>query len=211
MNRDPRRDALVRDLSVVDLDGPAFQRWLGPRIVELFGCEASLIHGMGFGDNGFDLGECVLTGGARDDALERDVRAHGERYSDIYSSYDPRSIDPRQANRALLMPSPRQLRERGLPPSLLRSRHVSEKLEIGLHRFREEMVPLYVRWGQLDSRHLRVLLCEGRRMIGYVGALQPSAFSRDAQRAMAALVPAMRRRFRDRGAAARRACGARAR
>jgi DNA-binding CsgD family transcriptional regulator len=89
-----------------------------------------------------------------------------------FGSYDPAHPEPRQRNRAL------RLRELGADADSVVVRE------------------LYPQLGLAGKSQLRVLVCEGPTLLGWVGGWRDEEFSDVETRALEALVPPLRRRLR---------------
>jgi DNA-binding CsgD family transcriptional regulator len=188
--------ALARDLSVIDLEGPSVARWLGPRVQSLLGVESTLIYTPERVDGGFQLREFALTGigGPEEAAIRRGGDAHMRSTDGVWSLYDPVNVEPIHRNRVLAVDSVRAVSERGLPALLERaigSRQERDRRLEAIHRLRR----WYERWGTVDTDTLRIILCDGHQMIGWVGGMQHGRFSRTQHALMSALVGPMQRRF----------------
>jgi DNA-binding CsgD family transcriptional regulator len=91
-----------------------------------------------------------------------------------FAAYDPARPDPRQRNLAL------------------RSRDVLALTGVTAPAVNRSFLP---RFALSESDQLRVLVCEGPSLLAWVGALRARPFSRDEQRLLAALTPALQRRL----------------
>jgi DNA-binding CsgD family transcriptional regulator len=91
-----------------------------------------------------------------------------------FAACDPARPDPRQRNVAL------------------RSGDVLKLTGVAAPAVNRSFLP---RFALSESDQLRVLVCDGPSLLGWVGALRAGPFSRDEQRLLAALTPALQKRL----------------
>lgn len=181
---------------MIDVDGPRASRWLGARIQSLIDVEATMVYTPERVAGGYQLGEFAISGtGATQQAqLRSGLEGHIRTSDGVWSLYDPDGVEPVQRNRVLAVETVRSISERHLPAFVVRAVRSPGERDRRLEQVQAASW-WYQRWGTVDARTLRVILCDGQRMLGWVGGMQHARFDARAKALFSALVGPMQRRF----------------
>lgn len=164
--------ALERELNLLALDRPRALTYLLPAVQELLGADNAVAYQL---EPGPELKLGLLTGAITDGPARKAWEALIAQQPESWTGYNPRRPEPEQRNRAI--DSARMLGWDGLR---------------ALPVYQRVMVP----FGLGEHDHLRVLICEGQSLLGFVGGLRHGALFSGYERALLQrLVPALHRRL----------------
>ena len=203
MARISERDVrAVRDLSaMLGVLEQNRQPALAQLVVELralLGAERVLAYGVGFGPDGYALDFAFASGFALPPE-KLDVLLHvglSRMRGQPWALYDPRAPDPSQRNVAVVMPPPRSMAARR-GDALFNRLHVSgtERRDLADRMVRLNEVFLG-RIGIADMDVCRALVCDGDKLLAWIGACQSGPFSERDRAILARLLPAIGQRLR---------------
>jgi len=182
-----------RELSMLDLEGPGGVDWITCGINRVLRSESAILFSprpeVSF--HGFQDFAISGEGSARLGPVRQLFEPHAG--DGDWTLYDPRRVEVSQRNRAFVAGSFSSLLSSHVPSSLAASMRRQE-LESRIGKLLK-FAPAYQRWGMQDANHLRVLICDGPRMVAYVAALQGEAFRPVDQKHFTTILPALRRRL----------------
>lgn len=194
------RDAFAsisRRLNRIDLDDAPLLGWLTPALREAAGSESAMIYTVAAEDGGLEVGNATVAGlgqSISDDLRER-FRAVSRGSRELWTFYDPRQVDPRQQNAFFRAGSARKVIEGDLPAAL-RRRVPSKEVDRRVAMYRHSGIwDVYRLWGVADHDNSRALLCDGARLLAWVGVLHEGRLEPGIEARLRALVPLLRRRL----------------
>jgi len=180
----------ARELSVLDLDAPLGVEWITDRIIGALGSETAILATPRAPAHGFQ--DFSISGqGSADPAIRKLFETHAG--DGAWSLFDPRRVDVPQRNRVFIAGSFSTNTAVGISSAIARTipgKEIESRLS-ALMRFE----PAYLQWGMRDADHLRVLICEGPRLVAYVCALQGENFKPADRKQLTGILPALRRRL----------------
>jgi DNA-binding CsgD family transcriptional regulator/PAS domain-containing protein len=163
---------LTRALDTLADDAPPALQTLLPELRTLLGCEQVMAYGLSPALGRTRLDWCYAL--ARDPAISERLARTINEAPGAWGLFDPTCPDPVQRNQPLSIAGLQRVT--GRPPAPLWSEVARPAL------------------GVVDQ--LRVLVCEGPVILGWVGGFHDRPFTGADARALAAVVPALRRRLR---------------
>lgn len=186
---------LARDLAVIDLDGPPVARWLSDRLLSVLRTEHTMIYTPSWKDGAYRLERFAIAGAGRErEAAVRDLFGeHIRRSTGFWSTYDPANVELAQRNKAIAGGTHKRANEGQVsaPFTRLMPRAELDRRIAILSGARTG----FELWGTYDAETIRALICDGPRLLGWVGALQHQRLDPRIQRLFTALLPSIQRRF----------------
>jgi hypothetical protein len=177
MARFPAGDAsrlreVEAELACIRESGPSALEWLAPTLRDVLGTEKGFACAYAPRGDGVQ----IIRGG--ESGLPREFLTFADQWLKdapvSWTSYNPMRPEPAQRNAALTLAD--IYRVSGIKTA--------------------PVVPtVYARFGIANDDTLRVLVCDGPSLLGYLAFFQSNAFEKRQQRMLSRLVPAMRRRL----------------
>jgi DNA-binding CsgD family transcriptional regulator len=173
--------------------------WLPAHLPEAVGGEVAFSYDLEAVTNGCAVTFSHWHGFARAvPELHRDLNAYFSNAGDAWGMFNPSRPEARQRNQAIAIPPGSALRRRtsALGSWLHRIGFDEPARSLAVRRTIETHDRLFAALGVRDTAQLRVLLCDGARLMAWIGVLQEGAFSRQACARLAKLAPLIRTRMR---------------
>lgn len=156
---------------------PALMRWTGAYGTCAYGIDAT-VDGLRYRFGWFEGGRTERAGAHFDDWLRRHNRPWG--------AFDPARPEPSQRNRVVTTPRPSDLLRGDRPPRWASPRLV----DVLAHSVETHLRPM-----DWDHPTARVLLCDGPRLLAYLGLTTRARVAPRQARILRAIAPAVRRRL----------------
>ncbi|MBX7191541.1 MAG: helix-turn-helix transcriptional regulator [Sandaracinaceae bacterium] len=188
--------ALRRALAIIDTDGPPLARWLADELRDLLSTEGTLVYTPRWEEAGWAVDQFAVSGigASRESTLRSGFEAWIRRSEAPWAYYDPRRVERPQRNKALAVGTWRTLAENQLPATLAKAQ-ISKEERLRRASSVGDARPWFEHWGTVDAQQLRVIVCDGGQMLGWVGGLQHSHFGGNARQLLARVVAPLRKRF----------------
>jgi DNA-binding CsgD family transcriptional regulator len=182
----PLGRALRHDLQLLDPARPV-RAWIGERLRVALGVEVAGTYAVQEGERGIEIAACAFSSTASGEGEELSRRFVGfcARRGTLLGTFDPLAVARSQRDRVVLTPSTSSLVTRRRPWGALRPQD---------YPIVQEALDVIFRPLDLDVPQARALICDGPRLLAWVGLLmrrpRPAAVA-----SFRSILPAIRARF----------------
>ena len=178
---------ITAELEVVELGHPSALPAFVPALRELTGAYSATAYKVSARPDGIEIPEMQLSYADRPDAgscmrrFTSYVRRDGH-----WGGFDPRRPEPAQRDRLITIDDPKLIMRGVLPLP----RHIAPELVANVERYFDVLSG--IGWAR---PHARMLVCDGPRLVAYLGIVDDAVPDSRQQAILRAVVPALRRRL----------------